>query len=479
MSSQGFQFDNDDIDPFAEDFDPFDSGSLVEEEDFDLPPDEQEGGISRTFLIAGGFIILAVLLGIVGVVVLLLGDEGNDESAQLATQYAETNDAIKTAIAATSTRLAEIDATLTVTADIFFRDSTNTAVAAFAGTRTAEAALLDATRTAISNEATATANAQATERAIFEQSLTPNTPTPEVLQAQILDSNNNPVTGIIINIYSDNGDGVFNPSLPPTATPTATPTPSPTATATSTATIQQVPPTSTSTPSPTATIEVAPAETEDSSGDAPAGAKLEDGPSVAVFARRAPDDLPNRPFQGGPTPGVDDGEPIQTIIIGPNGEFEIPELAPGNYFLDVSLPPGTYTFQIGEEQRVINLVSGTQQDTFEFPNGVFLTIIVRAVSVPTLVTLTPTNTVTIDPGIQPFDLTMTSIFAQQTASAQTQVSSVTSPSVAITLPTQIPQTGLFSDAADEATPAGLTLLAILGIGLIAVVVVVRRLRSSL
>ncbi|MBI5931185.1 MAG: hypothetical protein HY862_17885 [Chloroflexi bacterium] len=472
MSSQGFQFDDDnEIDPFAEDFDPFESGSLVEEEDFDLPPDEQEGGISRTFLFAGGFIILAVLLGIVGVVVLLLGNDGGSETALLATQRAGTNQAIETAIAATSTRLAEIDATLTVTTARLFQDSTSTAIAAFDGTNTAVAGQLEGSRTAIAFNATQTGAAVQTEGANFLLSQTPPTLAPQVFQAQILDQNGNPVTGIVINIYQDNGDGNFDPAVQPSATPTPTLTP------TSTPTVQQLPPTVTSTPSPSATtgVPAVPAGTEESGGNAPVGAKIQDGPSIEIYARRIPNDAPYNPAQGGPTPSSGDGQPIQTIIIGPDGAFEIPDLLPGNYYLDVSLPPGTYTFRIDEEQVVINLVSGTQQSTVNLPNGVNLTIIVQAVSAATVVTLTPTSTATFDPNLGAFALTATALSAQQTASAQPQVT--TSPT--IILPTQIAQTGLFSDAAEEATPAGLTLLAIMGVGLIAVVVVVRRLRSSL
>ncbi|GIK66555.1 MAG: hypothetical protein BroJett018_43490 [Chloroflexota bacterium] len=475
MSSQGFPFDDDnEIDPFAEDFDPFESGSLVEEEDFDLPPDEQEGGISRTFLFAGGFIILAVLLGIVGVVALLLGDDGGDETAILATQRAGTNQAIETAIAATGTRIAEIDATLTVTTARLFQDSTSTAVAAFDGTNTAVAAQLEGSRTAIAFNATQTGAAIQTQGAQFVLSQTPPTATPQTFQAQILDQNGNPVTGIVINIYADDGDGEFNPAAQATVAPTPTRTP------TATATVQQLPPTATATPSPSATTgssaPAAPAGTEEAGDGAPVGAKIQDvGPSSEIFARRLPNDPQNGPAQGGPTPTTGDGQPIQTIVIGPDGAFEIPPLGPGNYFLDVGLPPGTYTFRIGEEQVVINLVSGTQQQTLNLPNGVNLTIIVRAVTAPTVVTLTPTSTSTIDSSIPAFDLTVTAIFANQTASAQPQV--ITSPT--IVLPTQIAQTGLFSDAAEEATPAGLTLLAILGVGLIAVVVVVRRLRSSI
>lgn len=472
MSSQGFPFDDDnEIDPFAEDFDPFESGSLVEEEDFDLPPDEQEGGISRTFLFAGGFIILAVLLGIVGVVVLLLGDDGSDETAILATQRAGTNQAIETAIAATGTRIAEIDATLTVTTARLFQDSTSTAIAAFDGTNTAVAQQLEGSRTAIAFNATQTGAALQTQGAEFVLSQTPPTAVPQSFQAQILDQNGNPVTGIVINIYADNGDGQFNPQVQPTATP------SPTTTPTATATIQQLPPTATATPSPSATVGVeAPAGTEESG--APVGAKIQDsGSSVEIFARRLPNDPQSGPAQGGPTPSTGDDQPIQTIVIGPDGAFEIPPLSSGNYFLDVSLPPGTYTFRVGEEQVVINLVSGTQEQTVNLPDGVNLTIIVRAVSAATVVTLTPTSTATIPEGIAPFDLTVTAIFANQTASAQPPVS-VGSPTTFV-LPTQIAQTGLFSDAAEEATPAGLTLLAILGVGLIAVVVVVRRLRSSI
>lgn len=471
MSSKGFPFDDDnDIDPFSEDFDPFESGSLLEEQDFDLPPDDDDGGISRTFLMAGGFIIVAVLLGIVGVVVLILGDDG-DPTAQIATERAQTNAAILNAVNATQTRQAEIDATLTVTTTLFFGDSTNTAIAAFNGTNTAVAGALDQTRTAIAFEATQTGAANLTEQANFVLSLTPPTATPLTLQAQILDQNGNPVTGITINIYADDGDGVFAPAVPATPTPTATPTLQPT--------VQQQPATATSTPSASATTgapaatQAQPSGTEEAGDGAPVGANINHGPSGDIFARRAPGNPPAEPFQGGPTP-TGDGDPILTITIGPDGSFQIPELAPGNYFLDIDLPPGTYTFVIGDQRVVINLISGTQQSVVELPNGAILTLIVNTVAAVTQVTATPSSTPTEDIGISPFDRTATALSNQLTLSAQPSGS----PSPFI-LPTEIAQTGLFSDAASEATPAGLTLLAIMGVGLIAVVVVVRRLRSSL
>jgi hypothetical protein len=186
MNSQNF--------PFDEDIDLFENESLIDEQDFDFPSDEHVDGINRTFLIASGVMIVALILGVFALALVIVSDDKNSELD--VTIPVATNDAIFIAMTATHIRQGQIDATNTITTTRFWGDSTNTAIAGATGTHLAIEDLLDGSRTALAASATfqrETLDATLTQGAI--------TPSPVSLQAQILDANGNAVTGITIEIY--------------------------------------------------------------------------------------------------------------------------------------------------------------------------------------------------------------------------------------------------------------------------------------
>ncbi len=198
-----FPFDDNDIDLFA-------TESLVEDENFDFPMDENGAGMSRQFLIGSAVLVITIVLGVCGIVLALRNDQSKNADA---TNIPLTNEAILTAIAATQTRDANLDATGTAARERLSRNSTNTAIAQAFGTASAVNHLLDGSRTAIGFPTISLY--QETEQASYIQSKTAERPS--VMQAQILDFDGNPVTGITIHIYQDDGDGKFN--LPsPTST---------------------------------------------------------------------------------------------------------------------------------------------------------------------------------------------------------------------------------------------------------------------
>ncbi|MCQ3932187.1 MAG: hypothetical protein DPW16_17190 [Chloroflexi bacterium] len=200
-----FPFDDNDIDLFA-------TESLVEDEDFDFPVDENSAGMSRQFLIGSAVLVITIVLGVCGIVLALR--DGNSSNITARTSIPLTNESRLTAFAATQTRGANLDATGTAVTERLNRNATNTAIARASGTASAVNHLLDGSRTAIGFPTT---SYQETQQASYIQSKTAERPS--VMQAQILDFNGNLVTGITIQLYQDDGDGVFN--LPnPTSTKT-------------------------------------------------------------------------------------------------------------------------------------------------------------------------------------------------------------------------------------------------------------------
>lgn len=176
-------------------------------------------------------------------------------------------------------------------------------------------------------------------------------------------------------------------------------------------------------------------------------------------------------FQAGPTPTAPAGGDgyVGSFTIGPDGTITIvlpPE--PGTYFLEGSLPPGNYTVNVGDQTIDFTVPpSGTIQVPIALDDQTLI-LIITAITVDT-----PTPSITptlIDVGsLSPF---------LQTATA---IALTSQPGTPTASPTQavIPSTGLFSDGLDSATPEGLSTLALIGVGLIGVVFVVRRLRSSI
>lgn len=185
-----FPFDDNDIDLFA-------TESLVEDDNFDFPADESSNGISRRFLIASMVLVITTVLGVCGIV--LAVRDGNSSNIGARTSIPLTNQANQTAFAATQTRGDDLDATGTAVTARLNRNGTNTAIARASDTASAVNHLLDGSRTAIAVSAT---SYRETIDAINGQALTASA-RPPILQAQILDANGNPVTGITIQIYQD------------------------------------------------------------------------------------------------------------------------------------------------------------------------------------------------------------------------------------------------------------------------------------
>ncbi|MCB9437187.1 MAG: hypothetical protein H6673_09375, partial [Anaerolineales bacterium] len=176
-------------------------------------------------------------------------------------------------------------------------------------------------------------------------------------------------------------------------------------------------------------------------------------------------------FQTGPTPTapVEGDGYVGTFTIGPDGTITItlpPE--PGTYFLEGSLPPGNYTVNVGDQSIDFTVPpSGTIQVPIALDDQTLI-LVITAITVDT-----PTPSITptvIDVGsLSPFLQTATAIAL--TSQPETPTPSATAG--------EIPSTGLFSDGLGNATPEGLSTLALVGVGLLGVVFVVRRLRSSL
>lgn len=194
------------------------------------------------------------------------------------------------------------------------------------------------------------------------------------------------------------------------------------------------------------------------------------------------------PAQGGPTPtplpgGDEEGIPIQ---IGPNGQGQITLPGePGTYFLVVDLLPGIYTLFIEGQAVEFEVIEG--QVTESVVILAERTLIIRARGLPEDIptpTLTPSPTATegviADTPVSPFLQTAT-------AAARTALPDVTeppdvseTPGVAVSATVgaeELPTTGLVTT--DATTPEGLAMLAVMGIGLLGVVFVVRRLRANI
>jgi hypothetical protein len=197
------------------------------------------------------------------------------------------------------------------------------------------------------------------------------------------------------------------------------------------------------------------------------GARNPDAGIVLVSAVRH---QPSARFmrQGTPVPSND--ELIESIITSTNGEFDFGSLEPGLYWLQLeydSLPPNLQALVPEGSPLVVRIevpTSGDVKIDFSGPQ--------------------PTPVPTAEPGLSSIDQTATARF---TPGTPVPTGSVTVPAL-ITLtttpegPAGLPTTGFFSDVSDSAGDIGgsdgLTVLAIAAIGLVAVVFIARRLRTS-
>ncbi len=191
------------------------------------------------------------------------------------------------------------------------------------------------------------------------------------------------------------------------------------------------------------------------------------------------------PAQGGPTPppgGDEEGIPIQ---IGPNGQGVITLPGePGTYFLVVDLLPGVYTLFIEGQAVEFEVIEGRVTESVVILAGRTLIIRARGLA-PDVPTPTFTPTVTITQGVIA-DTPISPFLQTATAAARTALPVVTltetvepvpSGTVLIITPDVLPTSGLVTT--DATTPEGLAMLAVMGIGLLGIVFVVRRLRATI
>ena len=468
-------------------------------EDFPDSLDDDDGGPSSVFLIAGGLIVAAFLILLV-VVILVIGTGGSHEGAETATAVAATNNAVGTKFAATSTRLGVVNATGTEETRLQNEQGTAESIAQATNAQATVDVQLDASRTAIAFEATATEEFRLTEVGVQFNAetqtaiaLTPTTTPLPTLEFVVVDSNSNPMPNCtLIEVYVDDGDGIFNPipfsttpepigectvvTPPATATPTITPEPSQTNT-------PQVIPSLTPDGSTGGTIEptsdgstggaVPPTPTPVESGGA--GYEVEANESgVVVYMSYVYPASGSGFFQIGgtatPTLVPGSGDPLVAVIIAqPDGSFSLSGLPPGNYWLVIN--GDLVEFAVPDEPAILEIpVNGTPVPILVYPNIVF--------PLPPTITPTPTNTIPAE--LQAF--TETAI-AQQTAVAsqfptfQTIVATEATQAPVAT-ETELPDSGFFDELGEDATPSGLLFLGLLGGLMIAAIVIIRRLRAS-
>lgn len=507
-------------DDLLEGLDDFEDEALGD--DFDEFPEDlgEGGGPSPVFLIAGGLIVATFLVLLV-IVILLIGSEGDDESAVEATNIAATNEAVRAIFIASATRQADLDATATATTERFFQQSTQIAV----GSATAEIATveaqLNASRTALAVNATATeeeivrniastADAQ-TATAI---ALTPTatfTPIPPTIQIDVRDQSGNPIPGgVPVYIYLDDGDGVFDPIVPPEPSPTPraslTPQPTPvTPTNTAQPIFTQVPSPTTVTEGTDSDIGIEDGEgegvppegfalTEEPIDDVPAAGLNLDNSSRIVPVRFVPNNRASNPAQGGGTPAItatpaDGDRQIATIFSNPDGSFTLQGLPPGDYW--IVLNGETIGITIPDEPTVLEIpVDGQPVSILVIPNVTFPTITpMPTATQPPTATLLPeeinatataaaqqTLVASIMPTFQTAEPTIDPAVASVVAGTLTAEFQGTP---GFTPPATIDETGFFEDLAEDATPGGLTFLAAMGALLIAAIIVIRRLRAAL
>lgn len=161
-----------------------------------------------------------------------------------------------------------------------------------------------------------------------------------------------------------------------------------------------------------------------------------------------------------PTPGLSD-ELIQTIVTGELGDFDFGTLEPGIYWLVVEYEtlPDEIKAQLPPEELIYIMVEVPLSGEVSFTIGV-----------------TPTPT----PDFSAADATGTAIIALTQTAMPPITGTPATATPGTTTPTQLPQTGLFSGSSgdDFDGSSGLTVLAIAAMGLVAVVFIARKLRSS-
>jgi hypothetical protein len=192
---------------------------------------------------------------------------------------------------------------------------------------------------------------------------------------------------------------------------------------------------------------------------------------------------------------------VATIVANPDGSFTVSGLPPGNYFLIIN--GQTVPFPVPEEPTTLEIpISGTPVTFFVFPNVVFPTS--TATPTQTNTPLSPEDRdatatvdaqltsvaatlqaigVTMDPTIVAISTNVQNTRVAETATEKARSGTIVpagSPSAETPIPTAtaLPRAGFFEDLGGDSSPAGLTFLALVGLGLVAVIVMIRRLRAQ-
>jgi hypothetical protein len=176
-------------------------------------------------------------------------------------------------------------------------------------------------------------------------------------------------------------------------------------------------------------------------------------PLAAEFARQ------------NPTPTVSPDELITVITTATNGTFDFGSLEPGVYWLELdynTLPPDLQALVPPGAPLVIKVTVPTQGEiNFEIGGA------------------GPTAVPTSPPGLSPIDMTATEVARRTGVPGIVTLTATSEVTGTITAVATMPTTGFFSDIGGGGSgTGGLTVLAIAAAGLIAVLFIARRLRTS-
>lgn len=515
--------------------DDFDQPSFPEDDFGDLPEVEEEGGISRTFIIAGGVLGVA-FLGLMGLIgFLLLRDDGSvSASALTATAITLNNQRVETEVAGSQTAVV-VQGNATATAEQILA-ATETAEAIQRVTATQQAVGTAIEQTKVQQDINATFTA-----VVVAQTLTAEaaSPTPGTIALQIIDpdAGNAPVANVLVCVFLDDGDGQFDPAagttplcLPVGQTP-GTQSGGGTTQTTSTAVPSGTTPTATTaTGGAGGTTSVPPLNPIFQTSTAAAGGNTGTGGINPIFqtstaaasggstgttggqtgttptATQAPAQIPTTVTQTSPgsppspTPeasGFGDSysavpyvAPVGRSIDDPDGANQIAQEGgqgdevvgqittneQGQLVIS-GLPPGQYWIKIADTTLQFEVTTEAQLITLEPSTGgpPIQVLIPGAVASPTPVS-NDDGTIVPSPTRDSLIPTNTPLSPfDQTATAQFALTQgVTIPPS----PDQLENTGLFSGDSDEVTGADLLILGLIGMVLVGVVLAARRLRAA-
>lgn len=200
-----------------------------------------------------------------------------------------------------------------------------------------------------------------------------------------------------------------------------------------------------------------------------------DGIALAAYTRPGPG-MARAQEEPTPIPG---DVLIDIITTATDGTFDFGVLEPGIYWLELdydTLPPELKAL-VAPGQPLVIMVNVPVEGEITFQIGVE----------PTPTPIPPTET-PVPTGLSPFDQTATARAEQIGTGTPQTVTVTTTPEAGVTVvtvsatPEALPTTGFFSDLGDKAGgiegTGGLTVLAIAAAGLVAVVVIARKLRTS-